>query len=223
MRSILLALLISLLIMGCNPQITGDTIQEEQIDIYEQMMRNSNRVESFSYNSSETGNKLLYYNRYVKAYLNEPRVKDGEKYDIVYMDRINKVALGRCSTELCGEKDLEFVEVEYSEFYELDPIEWTYRYTAPVYVGEEMFGQHIAEVFNITSLTGDEGRVWIQQYYGIPLKIEFDEKTIDFINLRINTVMIGHVQLPIAFNVSGEQYEFGWYGYLNEEFGEEFN
>ena len=199
-------------------------------DLFDAMIGKAYNVESFWYNLSDSerdeNNLRMQRGRFGKIVLEEPGEIDGNVFDWVYYDRVYKVAFARCSRDLCGEEgDYEFDYVDYDEYYRLDPVEWMHKFKDPVYAGEDMMGKHIVKVFNLTSLYDEPARMWTQEYYGLPLKIEIEQadglRTIEFVDLNINTARLGHIMPPINFTVDDKPYQFGWYGYIGKEYDEE--
>ncbi|MBU0461955.1 MAG: hypothetical protein KJ574_05195 [Nanoarchaeota archaeon] len=212
------------------PETANETAQEpEDMSLYDQMIGKASKVESYWYNFSDTD--LDYHNMYAirlrfgKILLENPEEINGNKYDLVYFDRVHKVAIARCSLDLCEEKDLDLDTVDYDKYYQNDPLEWMYKMKYPVYIGDEMLGNQAVKVFNITGPGNYPGKIWLMEFYGLPLKIEFGTENgtrkIAFNDLHVNTVTLGQIMLPINMTVDGKDYEFGWFGYLAKEFDEE--
>ena len=207
------------------PEIVGVELEQPELSSEERYLslqqRATHTIESLEYNVTvdDESRKILLRGRFGKVIL--PELHMG-KYDWVYFDRVSKTALGRCSTDFC-EHNLEFFPVAYADYYSSSPIETQYYFINPEYVGNEMLGSHSVEVFDMTTLDGGSGKLWIQEYYGIPMQFEVDGVLLAIEDIHVNSVNLGQVMLPMNVSVEEKVYTFGWHSYLYEEHGQVLN
>ncbi len=208
-------------------------LSQEEISLFDSLFAKAQNHQSFQYTYSDSDvdekNYFMIRGRWGIVKLEESKENNGEPYDKVYFDRVRKVALARCT--LCEERDLELDLVDYSDFYQNDPVEVMYKFYDTVYAGNElMYDRHYCEVFNATFVK-KPAKIWLQEYAGLPLKIEaynnetFDvERTIEFLDLMYDNVRMGEIMPPFNYTVRTDNetknYMFGWYGYLAREYDE---
>jgi hypothetical protein len=192
------------------------------------LLRASN-IQSYKYNLTDSAigsEEYRFYvlGRFVKVVLPEiEQHSTGEIYDEVLMDRLTKTAFSHCSKNLCPkpELDKEVEKVEFDDYYIKDPLEYLYKATTPEYVKEEMIGNDYVKVFNI-KYEGKDARIWLQEYYGYPLKImvrndDDSKRVVKFEHMTVDNTRRGEIDLPFNFTVSGESKSWVfWEHYLGE-------
>ncbi len=205
-----------------NP-ITGEPYQDIEtkrgettnITEYRELLRRASAIGSFTYKFSDTqiGEETYLYEvfgRFVKITLPGPeKHKTGEVYDEIIMDRVTKTALSHCSRELCPRPniDKEVEKVDYDEYYIYDIYEYLTRTFNGAYVKEEMIGNQYTKVFS-ANFEGNEARVWLQEYYGFPLKIlikqdDGSKRTILFEDVMVYNTRKSEIVPPGNFTVKG--------------------
>ncbi len=219
-----------------NP-ITGEPYQDipekrgvkTNITEFNELLRRASAVQSYRYTLKDTGlgvedRQFLVYGRFVKIKLPDAyQHGSGEVFDEVLMDRITKTALSHCSKDTCPAPDIdkELEKVRFEEYYVRDPLEYLYELTNPEYMEEDMIGRDYAKVFK-AKFEGDEAVVWLQEYYGFPLKMMVREedgttRTIEFQDMMIDEVRRGEIDPPFEFTVKGEEGTWWmWEHYLGE-------
>ncbi|NQU79442.1 hypothetical protein HQ545_06770 [Candidatus Woesearchaeota archaeon] len=202
------------------PDIVEKRGQKTNITKFNELLTRATKIKAFKYKITDTGmegtNKDTYsikmLGRYVKIGLPEPREHDtGEVFDEVIMDRLTKTAFTHCSSDLClkPELDRELEKVEYETYYMPDPLEYIYKITDTQYVKEEMLGDQYTKVFN-AQFEKRPARVWLQEYYGFPLKIiirmeDDNKRTITFDDMIIDNTRLVDIKPPFNFTVKGEE------------------
>lgn len=186
--------------------------QKTNITEFEEFLRRSSAIESYKYtlSDSETEEEWTYFilGRFVKVKLNIlKRDSAGNEYSEVFLDRITKTAFTHCGREYC-DKDREIEKTEYEEYYQPDPNEMITGTRNAEYLTEEMLGNDATKVFSITHL-GEPSKVWVQEYYGYPLKFKIGDRTIEYKEMTIDATRRGEIDLPFNFTVKGEK--GNWY------------
>lgn len=206
--------------------LTDDFAPADGHSLYETLQRKTGSVESLGYvlvdSTLDDRNTYLIRGRLGKVMLDKPDSSAGKDYDWVYFDRINNVAIARCSDNLCNKHDLDLFTVDYDEYYKKDPFEWQQLFKDESYLEDGQIGSHLVKVFDAKTMDGRPAKIWVQEFYGVPLKFEFETdegmRTIEFKEFRINNIRAGEIMLPINMTVDEKEYVFGWYGYLAEEY-----
>jgi predicted small lipoprotein YifL len=198
---------------------------------FNELLRRASTIKSYKYNITDTGisdeeYQFFVLGRFIKVRLPELRNSaTGDKYDEVFMDRVTKTAFLHCSYIYCPKPNLdkEIEKTEYSDHYISDPMEYLYKTVVnPEYLREEMLGNDYTKVFKIT-FEDDPGKIWLQEYYGYPLKIEVNQKDgktrkINFNDMMVDATARGEIDLPYNFTVKGEGNKTWvfWEHYLGE-------
>ena len=211
-----------------NP-ITGKPYQDihekrgviTNITAFDELLRRASAIESFRYKLTDTeleapDQEFIVRGRFVKIKLEQPQYHDdGTIFDEVLIDKLTEKALAHCSKTLCkNPTDKEVEHVEYSDYIQMDPVEYIYQITNAEYADQEILDKQYTKVFN-AKFEGKDARVWLQEYYGFPLKIivrnqDNSRRTIEFKDLMINEVRSGELQPPFNFTVRGEGTKTWW-------------
>jgi hypothetical protein len=196
---------------------------------FQELARRASSINSFKYKFSdtETGVKDYHFtslNRFVKLTLPELKEhKTGEVFNEVFMDKLTETALSHCGLAYCpkGSLDKEVEKVEFDDYYIRNPVEYLYRATDAEFVKEELLDDQYTKVFSVT-FEGRPARIWLQEYYGFPLKIvvrneDESKRTIKFDDVMIDSTRRGEIDLPFNFTVKGEPKSWVfWEHYLGE-------
>jgi len=200
--------------------------QITNITDFNELVARASKIQTYKYNLSDTAypkKEYFYFDgRFVKIILPELRKHTtGEKYDEIFLDRMTKTALSHCSIKYCPkpnqDKNLEIVD--YNDYYINDPMEYLYKASNANYTGEAMIGDNYVKVYDI-KFENKPARIWLQEYYGYPLKIEVydpENRVIEFQNMMIDATRSGEVDLPFNFTVKGKEGQwYFWQHYLGE-------
>lgn len=221
---------------GINP-ITGEPYQDivekrgvkTNITDYKELVRRASSINEYKYNITDTGTgvkdqRFIIKGRFVKKVLPEPmQHSTGQVFDEILMDRITRQAFSHCSKHLCPKPDIdkELERVDYEDYYVPDPMEYLYKATDGELVREDMIGNQYTKVFSVT-FEGKPARIWLQEYYGFPLKIivrneDDSRRTILFEDMMIDATRRGEIDTPFNFTISGEDgHWWFWEHYLGE-------
>ncbi len=202
---------------------------QTNITDFDELVRRASSIQSYKYNITDTGigiKNLMFIvdGRFVKHILPKAMQHEtGEVFDEVLMDRLTKQAFSHCSKYLCPKPniDYELERVDYSDYYVPDPMEYLYRTTDGKLINEEMIGNQYTKVFS-ANFEGKPARIWLQEYYGFPLKIivredDDSKRTITFDGMMIDAARRAEVDPPFNFTISGEKgHWWFWEHYLGE-------
>ncbi|MBW2976533.1 hypothetical protein KY347_03755 [Candidatus Woesearchaeota archaeon] len=143
---------------------------------------------SYSYKGPETNNFL--YEFYVKGdnvkYILNPSYKtvdvDEDAYDAVYLDKKLKTAQAYCDSKKCIAKGKK-ADLDYNEANIMTPLDWLESIESAEKSGEEQI-----ESRNTWIVATNNGKIWIESFYGVPLKAEFENSVYEFKKMGFNTV-----------------------------------
>ncbi|MBN1544643.1 hypothetical protein JW898_04225 [Candidatus Woesearchaeota archaeon] len=220
-----------------NP-ITGEPYQDiaekrgyqTNITEFSELLARASSIQSYDYNLTDTelgitNQRFYVLGRFIKTQLPEAhQYSTGELYDEIFLERTTKTAFSHCSKYLCPKPglDKELEKAEYTDYYVNDPMEYLYKATKPKFVKEEMVGNQATKVFDIL-FEGKDARIWLQEYYGFPIKImvkndDETKRTIRFEDMMVDATARGEIDLPFNFTVKGEGNKtwIFWEHYLGE-------
>ncbi|MFC1723056.1 hypothetical protein ACFL0V_02875 [Nanoarchaeota archaeon] len=180
--------------------------EQTNITDYQELLRRASAIESYKFNikGTELETDYTYHILGRRILVELPAIEinsEGEEFDEVVIERVEKVALAHC--EEC-DVDLELEKLEYDAFKFVDPYEVMSRSTKPKLIGEEMLGNDFTKVFEI-QYEGEKGKIWIQEYWGFPIKLETENIRIEFVDMEIDTVRDKELETPFNFTVKGEE------------------
>jgi len=212
-HKIILIILLITLIFGCKTpteEQTGITLNPE-LSLIDELTVDVLKINSFEfyYDISDLNEKRYYHMFGSDIKVTFPTVKyleDGTPYDTVYMERKNEIAYAYCSKKHCKEKDLYAEPINFSLYYIDTPREKITTLTGAEIIGEELYNnRHNTKLINFTNSDKDQGLMWVQSYYTVPLKLEYtdkdgNEKKIIYENITWDTVREYDLQIP--FNVT---------------------
>lgn len=94
-----------------------------------------------------------------------------ETYDTVYLDFNVGSAVGYCEDIECTNKDMA-IDVDFQDYLVLNPVERLKRIKNPERTGREQFDRRATITVTYTSAAGESMRAAIDEFYGLPLKVE---------------------------------------------------
>ncbi len=163
--------------------------QEIPIEVKELLDKSKIRVNSayYKYRGPETGNN--FYEFYAKG--NKIRYKPAleiktldkpESYDTIFIDKIAKTAESYCMAAYCTYKGKK-QDLNYAYTYISTVLDWVDGLIQAKKIGEEVIDNR-----NTWKIETNKGILWIDTFYGIPLKVESSGKTYKFEQISVNSV-----------------------------------
>ena len=162
--------------------------QEIATEVKELLDKHKTRVKSiyYKYRGPETGsnfhefyikgNKIKY-----KPYLEIKSLDKPDSYDTIFIDKTAKTAQSYCIAAYCAYKGKKS-DLNYGEAYISTMFDWI-DVTEAKKVGEEVISNR-----NTWKIDTGKGILWIDAFYGIPLKVESSGKTYKFEQVSVNSV-----------------------------------
>ncbi|MBS3098487.1 hypothetical protein J4209_06880 [Candidatus Woesearchaeota archaeon] len=214
MKHKIIIVILIILVVGCErptPPPDGPIIEQSIID---ELLEKTIAIDSFQffYNITGLNEKRYYYMLGPDIKVAFPTIKhleDGTPYDTVYMEREKKIAYTYCSKKSCPEKDPYAEPINFS-LYNIDtPREKVFILNKAELVREELYKErYYVEVINFTNTDGDNGLMWVQSYYGVPLKLEYldkegNKKTLVYENISWDSVRDINVAIPYNTTLIG--------------------
>jgi hypothetical protein len=141
----------------------------------------------YSYKGPET--KDFFYDFFVKGNLIKynpiPDYKaidiDDDAYDSVYINTLNKTAEAYCDSRKCRIKGKKR-DLDYESAYIKTPLDW-------LNVGNaEKIGEELIEKRAAWKLSTDNGTLWVDTFFGVPLQARFDGNEYKFMKMAFNDV-----------------------------------
>lgn len=154
------------------------------------VLQQAKKTESLSYNyrGPETG--TAFHKLYVKGarikinpQQKSRHLSKEDSYDSIYVDKLKETAKSYCDNRRCRfkgkKKDLDFDDYNYET-----PSEWLGKIETSEKIGEEVIESK--KVYKYKA--NDDMIIWIETYYGMPLRVEHQGSVYEFSKIAFNTV-----------------------------------
>lgn len=105
-----------------------------------------------------------------------------DSYDVIFIDKTAKTAISYCEAAYCAYKGKK-ADLNYDKAYIKTVFDWIAGIKDAKKVGEEVIDDR-----SIWKVEANNGILWIDTFYGIPLKIESNGKTYRFQQISANNV-----------------------------------
>ena len=179
--------------VNVNPSAATPTTQQPSQDISAEveglLNKSKTRVKSiyYKYKGPETGND--FYDFYVKdtkikykPALEIKTLDTADSYDTIFIDKTARTAASYCVATYCAYKGKK-QDLSYDDAYILTIFDWVSDLTEANKVGEEVIDDR-----NTWKIETNKGILWIDTFYGIPLKAESGGKTYRFQQISANSI-----------------------------------
>jgi len=148
------------------------------------------KVQSITYRYKSPETKDFFYTFYVKdnriKYVIHPAYKvidvDEDAYDTIYINKDSRTALAYCDHKKCIVKGKKAV-LDYDGAYILTPFDWIDEVESPQKIDEYQVDRR-----NTMMLTTNDFTIWIDTFFGVPLKVETADDLYRFQNILINSL-----------------------------------
>ena len=115
------------------------------------------------------GNKIKY-----KPYLEIKSLDRPDSYDAIFIDKTAGTAQSYCTAAYCAYKGKKS-DLRYASAYLRTVFDWIDGLTKANKVGEEVIDSR-----STWKIDTDKGILWVDTFYGIPLRVESDGRTYKF-------------------------------------------
>lgn len=171
-------------------QTTEKKISPEVLEILNQ---SKIKIKSlyYKYNGPETG--ISFYDFYLKRdkikyipYRGIMALELPESYDTIFINKLDNTSQSYCEAPYCrypGKK----ADLDYEKYYIQTPLDWIQVKEAKK-IGEETIDSRVT-----WKLETENGIMWVDVYYGIPLKVESGGKIYRFQQIAVNSLNDGDV------------------------------
>jgi len=194
-------------IIDKNREVVDKRGEQTNITKFSEMVRRASKIQSWQFTLEDTDNdrkfEVYQLERYQSVYFEKT-----EGIDAVQMDRVSKTALATCKQ--CGEK--EYRLVDYEKYHQYDPYEQMTLFRDAKYLGENMIGNDYVKIFQ-GIFEGEPAKIYLQEYYGYPLKIESKARKIIYSNVQIDSTPRAKIAIPFNSTIEGKKY-WNWEHYL---------
>ncbi|MBI2657472.1 hypothetical protein HYX08_02125 [Candidatus Woesearchaeota archaeon] len=140
----------------------------------------------YKYRGPETGTN--FHEFYIKGskikynpYLEIKTLDRQDSYDSIFIDKEAKAAASYCTAAHCLYKGKK-ADLEYSKAYIPTVFDWADAARA------EKIGEEVIDDRSTWKIDSDKGILWIDTFYGIPLKAESGGNTYRFQQISVNSV-----------------------------------
>ena len=170
---------------------------EISAEVKELLGKHKIRIKSirYRYRAPETGNN--FHEFYVKGDKIKYRparaiqsLDEEVSYDVIFIDKTAKTAQSYCEAPYCLYKGKKG-DLNYADVYTPTVFDWIDGLTKADKLGEEVIDDR-----STWKVETNNGILWIDTFYGIPLKIESDGKNFRFQQISVNSVQDSDVTPP---------------------------
>ena len=163
--------------------------QEISAEVKELLNKSNTKIRSiyYKYRGPETGSN--FHEFYVKGdkikykpHLEIKSLDRPESYDAIFIDKTTDTAQSYCTAAYCAYKGKK-LDLSYANAYLPTVFDWIDGLTKANKVGEEVIDSR-----STWKLETNKGILWVDIFYGIPLKIESGGKTYKFEQISVNAV-----------------------------------
>ncbi|HII65395.1 TPA: hypothetical protein HA295_01300 [Candidatus Woesearchaeota archaeon] len=164
---------------------TRDAIEEGIKPLLQQA---SARVKSlrYKYEGPETNKALFdFYVKGTKAAYAPENKNDysaPDDYNIIYLDTATQTAASYCDHRTCNPRGKR-ADLVYSAVSLPTPLDWLGGITSANHVGQEQIEQR-----SVTIVQTNNGKLWIDNYYGAPMRAEKDGVLYHYKQMAFNDV-----------------------------------
>lgn len=163
--------------------------QEIPAEVKELLDKSKTRVKSiyYHYRGPETGSN--FHEFYVKGdkikykpYLEIKSLDKPDSYDTIFIDKKAGTAQSYCTAAYCAYKGKKS-DLSYANFYLPTVFDWIDGLASAKKVGEEVIDSR-----STWKVETSKGILWVDTFYGIPLKVESGGKTYRYQQISVNSV-----------------------------------
>lgn len=161
-------------------------------DVKELLDKSKAKVRSIHYHYRGPETKKFgdnFYDFYVKGtkirYMPALEIKTldrADSYDTIFIDTAAKAAQSYCAAAYCAYKGKK-ADINYDDAYISTIFDWVSGLTEAAKVGEEVIDDR-----STWKIDTNKGILWIDLFYGIPLKAESSGETYRFQQISVNSV-----------------------------------
>jgi hypothetical protein len=171
-------------------------VEKEITPAAQAYLDNNAKVTSLQYAYVETPTSLpedLYYTSKEKMKIElKTRVQyvGKEFYDTVYLDLVKKTATAYCEYKditVCPDRDKAFF-VDYTKYFKPTPFDWLDRITKANLTGKSKLFASRNAVEIVIEIDGLAGSMFVDSFFGMPLKITYAGKDYEFRDIVMNEV-----------------------------------
>lgn len=167
-------------------------IKEMPAEVRELLSIADTKVESLRYSYKGPKTQNYAYSFFVRGdmikYNPYPDYKTIElhhdAYDTIYLNKQTETAAAYCDDRTCHVKGKK-LDLNYNDTYIWTPLDWLENIEYAEKIGEELIGGR-RNTWKLS--TSNLGMVWVDSFYGVPLRAELAGNKYQFLNVIFNDV-----------------------------------
>ncbi len=168
----------------------AQAIQKTLSEDAKELLGRQSRIKSISYKYKGPETSDNFYDFYIKEdkikYLPWLAVKsldNKDSYDSIFLDTKARTAASYCIVNTCLYKGKK-ADLNYGQSYISTIFDWTDDLESAEKIGEELIDDRAAWKFET-----NKGMIWLDTFYGIPLKVESNGNIYRFQHISANGVL----------------------------------
>jgi hypothetical protein len=107
---------------------------------------------------------------------------DADSYDTIYIDTTSKTAQAYCDNRQCKAKGKK-ADLDYGKYYIKTPLDWVNSIESANKISEQLIQSR-----NTLKILTNDGTMWVDNYYGVPLQVESSGNIYEFQKMVVNDV-----------------------------------
>ncbi len=188
------------------PQAELDPVVAKLIDSARARAKSLQYHMRFEAASSEIGDfyEMTADDNKIRITLNNPLRKPSGIYDVIYVDRAARTAVGICE-ELddytCSGNEIEAIDVYYNEYADIKtPYDWLDEMDNGKFSKDTTYENKNTKLVSFVAKNGKVYNLWLDAYYGVPIRVESEDRSdvIFYKNIAYNGVSASDVVGPVA-------------------------
>ncbi len=114
------------------------------------------------------------------------KLSDGNYYDTVFLNLREKAAKAYCLSPDCTVEGP--LQVEFDDYYKTTPFDFLANLTSGSVSGTELLDNRKVSIVQYNDTLGMGGKMWIDNTYGLPIKVIFGKVKHEYRSFYFNTV-----------------------------------
>ena len=177
---------------------SAQAVQQNIPDEIKELFNKSSKIKSiyYKYRGPQTGANFFEF--YLKGsiikyepFCNVRALDEHDSYDFIFIDTSAKTAQAYCEAAYCANRGKK-KDLEYADVYITTIFDWTKGIIDARKIGEEIIDDR-----NTWKIETNNGIMWVDTFYGIPLKVESGGKTFRYQQIAVNSLQDSDVMPSI--------------------------
>ena len=157
------------------------------------LLNKSSKVNSYKYSyygPPNDGFGVVFFVVKDKIKISMPKntkLSDNQYYDTIYLNIGKPEGTAYCEAADCLDAGRD-LQIKFDEFYRPTPIDFVKTIMIARPVGTELIDGRKVTLISFTDNLSNNGSMWLDNTYGVPLKVKFDTSKYEYRDIFFNTL-----------------------------------